>query len=256
MYIKEIVREMEHNHHKSLQAHQIMATVCDEYLLPAEIPNSTLVDVSLFHLTKFHKSLLSLRLLVVSGMEEDSIVILRTMIEATIGLVYISREPDKRVQLFVEYSAILRNKKLIATLKHYPDENIFDEDTINEIKEDRETYKINYNKHGWSGESLFDMAKNADMEFWYDMFYQSDSSYVHTNISASSKLMYYDEEEMPVVCVGPRSFNAIYILTRACEITRIILLCALTNMAKDPRKLEKAWLQAKKLLDNEIACQP
>ncbi|KKO53853.1 DUF5677 domain-containing protein [Paenibacillus sp. DMB20] len=97
MYIKEVVNDMEIRHSKSLEAHKLMVLELDKYLLGGEVPNNLLSHTSLYFLAKFHKSMLSFRLLVVSGFNEDASVILRTMVEIAIVIAYISKEPEKKI---------------------------------------------------------------------------------------------------------------------------------------------------------------
>lgn len=97
------VQIMEEMHSKSLQGLQKMINLIDETLSIGEIPNTDLALITLFYLSKFHKSLLALRLLVVSGFKEDSIVLLRTLLELLLHLIYISLEPEERTRLWIDY---------------------------------------------------------------------------------------------------------------------------------------------------------
>ncbi|AUS27797.1 MULTISPECIES: DUF5677 domain-containing protein [Paenibacillus] len=251
MYIKEVVSDMEMRYSKSLEAHKLMVLELDKYLLGGEVPNNLLSHTSLYFLAKFHKSLLSFRLLVVSGFNEDASIILRTMVEIAIVIAYISKEPEKRLDRFIEYRHIAEHRLLETIEKHYNGSKI-DEQRRNKIKENYEANKRNYkNKAQWSEISIADMAKDVSMDFWYEAVYKLDSSYVHSNITASKGFMFDDNDELSVA-VGPLSFSATDILTKSCELSRIVLYIYLKNMDLSTDGLIEKWNECQRLIQEEF----
>lgn len=251
MYIKEVVNDMEIRHLKSLEAHKLMVLELDKYLLGGEVPNNLLSHTSLYFLAKFHKSMLSFRLLVVSGFNEDASIILRTMVEIAIILAYISKEPEKRLNRFIEYKHIAEHRLLETIEKHYTNSNI-DEQRRNKIKENYEANKSNYkNKAQWSELSIADMAKDVGMDFWYEAVYKLDSSYVHSNITASKGFMFDDNDEL-LLAVGPLSFSATDILSKSCELSRMVLYITLKNMNLSTDKLLEQWNECQRLIREEF----
>jgi hypothetical protein len=251
MYIKEVVEEMERKHRLSLEAQQLTISLLDQYLLDGEVRNELLAQLSLYFLTKFHKSLLAFRMMVVSGFDEDASVLLRTLLEAAIILGYISKEPNSRVNRFVEYEYIAQYKLMKIMDKHYP--------TTHMSNERRQTISEDYrmNKHKfrredqWSDKSISQMAEDVGMTFWYDVVYKYGSSYVHSNISATRGFMIDDHEQL-IVAVGPQVFNATDIISQACELTRIILHFALANMGIELTETQQTWEKAGELLKEEF----
>lgn len=251
MYIKEVVKEMEVRHSKSLKANKLMIMEFDKYLLGGEIPDTLLSHVSLYFITKFHKSLLSFRLLVVSGFDEDASVILRTMVEAAIILAYISKDPDNRLTRFIEYEYIAEYRLLQVIDKHFQATDI-DSKRRNEIESNYHANKDKFkNKSQWSEVSIADMAKDVGMDFWYEAVYKPDSSYVHSSISATRGFM-FDSSDHLSVAVGPLSFSATDILSKSCELSRIILYVALQNMNQDIDDLLAKWEDCQRLLQEEF----
>jgi hypothetical protein len=107
MYMnQEVIVEMEKRHESSLNSLNTMVDLCDKFLSKKIMPDTELTHVTLFYIAKFYKSLLSLRILIISGFQEDGRVILRTLLEATLNLIYISSEPKVRVKRFIEYQYV------------------------------------------------------------------------------------------------------------------------------------------------------
>ncbi|MEK3917714.1 DUF5677 domain-containing protein [Paenibacillus sp. FSL H7-0331] len=251
MYIKEVMEEMEINHAKSLEANKIMVRLFDKYLLGGEIPDNLLSHLSLYFITKFHKSVLAFRMLVVSGFDEDASVVLRTLVELVIILAYISKKPEERVDRFIEFDFIAQYKLLQIVDKHYPN-TVISNERRNQIEDDYRTYKHNYNrKDQWSDKTVYDMAVEVGMLFWYEMVYKIDSSYVHSNISASRGFMLEGIEGLQLA-VGPQVFKATDILSKSCELSRVILFVALQNMGFDTDETIETWDNAQKLLQEEF----
>lgn len=251
MYIKEVIEEMEHNHINSLEAHKIMVTFMDKYLLSGEVPDNLISHLSLYFLTKFHKSLLALRMLVVSGFDEDASIILRTLVEMTITLGYISKEPEQRTVRYTEYEYILQYKLLGVMDKHYP-EAVVDKERRKQIEQDYQLHKHKFDrKDQWSDKTIAKMAEELNMTFWYDAVYKLDSGYVHSNISATRGFMLEGDDGL-LLAVGPQAFNATDLLSKACELARIILFIALNNMALDVKELLNNWETAQSLIQEEF----
>ncbi|WP_211269608.1 DUF5677 domain-containing protein [Paenibacillus glacialis] len=243
---------MEKNHEKSLAANKLMIDLIDKYLLGGEISNTLISHLSLYFLTKFHKSMLSFRLLVVSGFYEDASIILRTMLESTITLLYISKSPEEEAERFVDYKSISDHKLLQFMDEYYSGHSIKSEQR-EQIEQAYDTKKEKFRKKTqWSNKSLFDMAEEVDMTYWYKMMYPFDSSFVHSNINAASGFMIEDMEGL-VVAVGPQAFNATSMISKATELARIILYTGAKNFELETDTLEVVCKNVKSLIDKEIS---
>jgi hypothetical protein len=190
-------------------------------------------------------------MLVVSGFDEDASVLLRTMLEAAITLGYISKDPNLRVDRFVEYEYIAQYRLLKVMDKHYPTTHISNE-RRQTIYEDYTSNKHKFRREDqWSDKSIGQMAEEVGMTFWYDVVYKSGSSYVHSNITATRGFMIDSPDEL-LLAVGPQIFNATDIVSQASEITRIILHFALPNMGITLEDTQETWEKAEKLLKEEF----
>ncbi|MEW9702954.1 DUF5677 domain-containing protein [Paenibacillus sp. SI8] len=255
MYIKEVVEEMEQNHTRSLEANKLMIKQFDKYLLGGEIPDNLLSHLSLYFLTKFHKSVLSFRMLVVLGFDEDASIILRTLVESVITLGYISNKPEERIDRFIEYEYIAQYKLLQVIDKHYSS-TIISEERRSQIEQDYELHKQKFkNKAQWSDKKISEMAEEIGMNFWYEAVYKYDSSYVHSNISATRGFMLEGTEGL-LLAVGPQVFNATDLVSKVSELSRIILYIGLKNIGIDTTELLETWSEAQELIQEEFRLQP
>jgi hypothetical protein len=251
MYIREVMEHMETKHTLSLEVHKLLVKLLDKYLLGGEVPDNLLAHLSLYFLTKFHKTLLAFRMLVVSGFDEDASILLRTLVEAAITLGYISKEPNQRVSRFIEYEHIAQYNLLNIMDKHYPETDISDERRKTIIDEYQQIQHNFSRKTQWSDKSISQMAEEVGMTFWYDVVYKPESSYVHSNISATRGFM-IDGPDQLLLAVGPQVFNATDIISKTCELTRIILSFALPNILIDDGESKEIWNKAQALIQEEF----
>ncbi|MGP0583432.1 hypothetical protein [Paenibacillus timonensis] len=93
---EETIVEMERLHASWLQLLDQSAGRLEKVLLELPVPQNVKAYAYMQGLTRFHKSLLALRLLVVSGFEDEAAVVLRRLAEvaATVKYVSISEEPQ------------------------------------------------------------------------------------------------------------------------------------------------------------------
>src|SRR5690606_301 len=251
MYIKEIACEMKQNHEKSLEANKLMLEQFEKFLLAGQIPDNLLSHLTLYFLTKFHKSALSFRLLVITCFDEDASVILRTLVEIAITLGYISNKPDERADRFIEYEYINQYRLLQVIDKHFFD-TVIDSERRNQIYNDYENNKHHYrNKTQWSDKSIAKMADEIGMSFWYDAVYEFDSSYVHSNISATRGFI-KDGVDGLLLAVGPQVFSATDIISKVCELSRMILYTGFNNIGVDTTEMIETWNKAQELIKGEF----
>ncbi|MCT2196359.1 hypothetical protein M3G15_14570 [Paenibacillus sp. p3-SID1389] len=99
---EETIAEMEQRHAAWLQLLDQSADRLEEALLELPVPQNVKAYAYLQGLTRFHNSLLALRLLVVSGFSEEAAGLLRHMTEAAAMVRYISMSGDSQVWPLVE----------------------------------------------------------------------------------------------------------------------------------------------------------
>ncbi|WP_379137161.1 DUF5677 domain-containing protein [Paenibacillus sp. sgz500958] len=108
MYDLEIAAEMNYCHRKALELYEDWARRMDQYLME-EQPHNLLSHVTVYLITKFHKSMLALRLILVSGFVDEAYVILRMMEEYSVTLQWIRKDPEERAARFAEDPLLLHN---------------------------------------------------------------------------------------------------------------------------------------------------
>ncbi|KQX48761.1 MULTISPECIES: DUF5677 domain-containing protein [unclassified Paenibacillus] len=108
MYNKEVVMEMKSNHWKLLKFYDDWVELIDLYLIEEQIPHNLLSHLSSYFITRFHKSKIALRLLLVSGFCDEAYSVLRMMVEYTITLKFIIKNPEERVFQFIDDTGLVR----------------------------------------------------------------------------------------------------------------------------------------------------
>ncbi|TGE35852.1 hypothetical protein E4K67_22295 [Desulfosporosinus fructosivorans] len=248
-----VLNEMQLNHEKSLTALNAFCKLCDDYLTENEIPDNDLADVTMFMLAKFYKTLLAFRLLIVSGFEEDASILLRTLLENLINLVYISEKPQDRIKLFIEFDHIIRKRILDRFERNYPEE-VIDDNVRNSILQNYELVKDNYKpKTSWRRMDIMtNNLEDTQAKYWYDIVYSIESSYVHSNVRSSLKLI-QKLDGKKVVKVGQFPFKATDIISKSIELTRGMLLQVTQNWSMDSQEIINAWEKSKLLIDDEFS---
>lgn len=150
---------------------------------------------------KAYKTTKSISMLLKNGFASDAQVLLRILIENFINLVYISRDPNRRSEMYFD-SYLIWNKKMINILMNNKDlkkigakiplENREQIDKQYEeiIRKRKAKLKIplwkkifgftkKYNFKTWSGYSTEKMAKEVGLESFYDLPYRLASEVVH-----------------------------------------------------------------------------
>ncbi|MNC33405.1 hypothetical protein D3C76_142850 [compost metagenome] len=102
MYDQEVVIEMNHNHRTWLKSYDERLELLHLYLTEQAFPQNLLDHVTLYLVTRFHKSALALRLLLVSGYCEEAYDVLHMMAEYTMILKNILDQPEERVLRWIE----------------------------------------------------------------------------------------------------------------------------------------------------------
>lgn len=141
---------------------------------------------------KYDKSIKAIYKLDMLGFFEDANIILRTVFENFITIMYCEIEPQKRYERFLNYNCIIRNGYLKRDMKIY---EIFEEiknGYIINLKEQVNEYKKKYNGKNfcnWSGKDISNICKSLDKYYrtsfynsMYMIIYKQYSEYIHPNI--------------------------------------------------------------------------
>ncbi|ULO09573.1 hypothetical protein H1230_12830 [Paenibacillus sp. 19GGS1-52] len=107
MYNEEVRIEMINKHKELLRIYEDWVGLLDGYLLEQPFPQSLLSHVSASFITRFHKSMLALQLLSISGFGDEAYGVLRLMVEYTSTLKSMINNPDERLLQFMNETHML-----------------------------------------------------------------------------------------------------------------------------------------------------
>jgi len=141
-----------------------------------------------FFFAKGWKTFQSIYLLCSRQFAEDAAILVRSIFEMVVNLLYISKDPQNRALLFVEFDYIERQKRL-DRLSKSPDDpwgqallKSVDPATIETLVSEYNRVRARYPKDWlWSGESTKKMASDVGLAFHYDWIYWVLSDLAHTS---------------------------------------------------------------------------
>jgi hypothetical protein len=197
MYDKEVLADMNKRHTKLLKIQDDWIERMDVYLLEQQIPPDLISHVTTFFITRFHKSLLALRLLTVSGFGDEAYSVLRMMVEYTITLKFVSHNPAERIVPFAEDTTEIAAEDTF----HHPD----------------------------TTPDLLTMADETDMLDWYNSVYRPYSRCTYPHLNS-------DTGEI-VLSAGPTVFQADDLLAKSHQLAAIIMDCARHTSGFNSRSL-------------------
>lgn len=129
------------------------------------------------------KSYLAIMYLLDKGFLEDANIILRSMFEILVTILFIKQNPKKRALQYLEYSYVEKHR-LIETITDMAGDPK-NAARLREIEQEYLRIKDNYkNKSSWSGLSIREMSKKVGLEDLYNMLYRFHSQFVHTSPEA------------------------------------------------------------------------
>lgn len=149
---------------------------------------------------KSSKTFRAIRILCSLGYGEDAAILLRSLFENLLYILFISKgEKEKLALEYIEYDFIIK-KEGLDRLKKYPNDYIKYKKEI-----DRQELEIinNYNnflqKYSYKNKrNIFNkdkrmLAKEVGLEWEYDMVYWLDSHYAHTTPNTANKMIKFEE---------------------------------------------------------------
>lgn len=132
----------------------------------------------LYFTVRGNQTMRAIALLVRSGYTDQAMALARGIVEMGINAVYASKEPEKLGQRYMEYDFVLR-KNWLEKAKKYKDfmPGLLAGATpkaIAEIEQGFKEVEATFQKgrrDSWSGESIAQMARTCDAEWFYDIVY-------------------------------------------------------------------------------------
>jgi hypothetical protein len=187
--------------------------------------------ISHFILIKSAYSYRALLTLLREGLEHEALVLLRSLVEALINLMYIAKDPHQRARLYLEYDFVARHRVLGALRRHGRSESgavyrrILESspDKANELTAEYQRVKPHYkNEYLWSGQSISQMAESVGMGWEYDFVYADCCARAHA--AANSVNDYFRATEDGLLADLRPSFEELEwrVFQGACYIARVM----------------------------------
>lgn len=144
-------------------------------------------------LAKYTKSIKAIYWLDIKGFFEDSNIILRTIFEIFITIMYCENNPKDLYKRFYEYNAITRLKYMSIDDELDKIIKVIYKNDIQKLSLKKQEFMNKYNIKkvtSWNNLNIFDMCKKLDKQyktsFYSDMYaiiYRDKSEYIHSNIT-------------------------------------------------------------------------
>jgi hypothetical protein len=170
--------------------------------------------VTLFHYIRASYLLEAINKLCVEGLATEAMVILRSLLNLYINIKWLtSGDSKKRFEKFADFEVVFK-KSVIDKILEFGDiqDEIKDDDPAihdDAFKKVKEKYNLKKGRdfYKWSGKSIFQMAKDVNLEKEYQIIYGRLSSTEHTG--PESVREYLDDSDIGKIIVrkGPRDEN-------------------------------------------------
>ncbi|ACA59365.1 DUF5677 domain-containing protein [Candidatus Desulforudis audaxviator] len=127
----------------------------------------------------------AVRLLADHGYGEQALILVRTLYEDTVNLLYISTNPDRLAKLFLEYAHFRNFKYLQYLQEHYPESlKLEGSDTLHNLIQEYERVRQNYPRgDSWSGHSISRLARMLYLDGLHETLYKITSDLAHGNVA-------------------------------------------------------------------------
>lgn len=143
-------------------------------------------------LCKYDKSIKAIYKLDSEGFFEDANIILRTVFEDFITIMYCEMDPNKLYKRFWDYNVVTRLDYLCTDNEIAELINIIEKEKIQELKVKKDEFKKLYKESkifNWNNMSVFSLCKKLDKyyktQFYTSMYiivYKNNSEFIHPNI--------------------------------------------------------------------------
>lgn len=143
---------------------------------------------------KTHKAIV---ILAERGYGQDAGILLRSLVDLVISAYWISKDPVPRVERYMDYDWILRSKyenvgrsaDALARLTPEIRAKIAALDVEIKKKAQGAKQKHRYDRRGWSGTSIWDMAKEVGFQNYYNYAYRLLSDLEHSNSRSTTSYL-------------------------------------------------------------------
>jgi hypothetical protein len=174
------------------------------------------------------------------GMKQQFHVLLRCMLEPLFPLVAISKN-SSFANALVEADEIERLKNINKYIRYCERNNIKSNDLSRAQKLKAKVAASNKAKN-LKKITIYDSAKEAGLEKWYDILYSHTSSYLHATVSSLEDQLILDENKQKIMALKNEpeldGFGDLYSTLIHCMLTAIQAVCSIFKL-EEPAIIEK-----------------
>lgn len=215
---------------------------------------SSFKKIAFFFFAKNYNTLLAVLYLCKQGFGVDAHILARSLLEAVIDFLYISKKPEERSKLYIEYGHV-SVKRLLNVWDRYCEERDVlnsDEELRNKINNDYERVKNNYPKKiKWTEASLETKAREVEMLALYDLSYKQGCTFSHSDPRGMLNHLEQPEDGVLTVRTGPSNDWISQSLCTSClsffflirKYDEIFKLGFASEVEKVEAQIQKAWPQ-------------
>jgi len=174
------------------------------------------------------------------GMKQQFHVLLRCMLEPLFPLVAISKNLSF-ANILVEADEVERLKNINKYIRYCERNNIKSND-LSRAHELKVKVAENIQAKGLKKVSIYDCAKEAGLEDWYDTLYSHTSSYLHATVSSLEDQLILDENNQKITALKNEpeldGFGDLYSTIIRCMLVAIQAVCSIFKI-EEPAIIEK-----------------
>lgn len=133
----------------------------------------------------------AVKLLADHGFGEDALILVRSLYEDTVNLLYISSDPERLSKLFLEYAHFRIFKYLQFLEEYYPESlKLEGSETVQNLIRDYERVRQNYPREdSWSGHSVGQLARRLNLDGLHQSLYKITCDIAHGNVAGVYHLL-------------------------------------------------------------------
>ncbi|MEW6725503.1 MAG: DUF5677 domain-containing protein [Bacillota bacterium] len=165
--------------------------------LAAETGRKTIRDASAFDrvlqlfFSRFQEGFRAVRLLVGEDCGNDAVILVRSLYEDTLNVLYIATDPEHLAALFLDY-AQYRNWIYVTFLEKYYPEALRDiklEELVKMKAEYERVRDLFPRRSSWHGKTIADLARLLNLSNLHETFYKVTCDITHGNVAGFYPLL-------------------------------------------------------------------
>lgn len=168
------------------------------------------------------------------GMRQQVNILIRCILEPLFPLVAISK--DQAFSYELVKSDTVEDLKALNKLIRYQERNNIDDAKFAQAKAQKSIITKRIKKDNLKGISVFDCAKKAGLEDWYDTLYAFTSSTLHSSVRSLEESLHLDPTRKNIIALMNEpefeDFDVLYITLSECLAYAISSICKIFNLNK------------------------